>query len=488
MTTDRPSAALVALVIPNSRWQGKKGWMILPHAALILTALLKDKFDFRILDANAADLSESDVGAWLREHRPRVVLVSALAVEYHSQYHAIPALARQNCPEAATVIGGVYPTVLGEEAIRDPNLDWIFIGHAEERVEEFLRLVLAGENERVRALPGIGYRDARGEPVINEVTSRIVNVKNLVRPDYSLLDVEAYVNQTSKDYQFNTRERSAPIISSYGCPYNCLFCATRTISGRGVVYRAVEEVLDEIDFLRTKFGVRHLVFIDDCLLGNRPRIETLLGAMIERGWGLTWKAASVSAWHLDEPLLKLMKASGCVQLTISVESGSPRVLNRVIRKPLKLPTVEPLVRICKEVGIDIGANFVIGFPGETWEEVRQTFAFAERCNFDLAHFHIATPLPKTDLYYLARDKGLLPPDFSFTDPKYLGFAQAFIATDEFTPFELMVLRAFEWDRINFSTPEKTAKAARMMNMTLEELAEHRRQTRRKLGVHVAKAD
>ena len=104
-----------------------------------------------------------------------------------------------------------------------------------------------------------------------------------------------------------------------------------------------------------------------------------------------------------------MKASGCVQLTISVESGSPRVLNRVIRKPLKLESVQPVVRWCKEIGIDIGANFVIGFPGETWEELRMTFAFADLCAFDLAHFHIATPLPKTDLYHLAQRRGRAAP-------------------------------------------------------------------------------
>jgi radical SAM superfamily enzyme YgiQ (UPF0313 family) len=486
MTTAPTQAALVALVIPNSRWQGKKGWSILPHAALILTALLKGEFDFRILDANAADLSEDQVREWLRVHRPRAVLVSALAVEYHAQYHAVPRLVREASPETVTIVGGVYPTVLGEEVLRDPNIDWIFIGHAEERAVDFLKLVLAGDADRVRALPGVGFRDGRGEPVINPVTSYISGVKKLLQPDYSLLDVEAYVDQASKDYQFNAQERSAPIISSYGCPYNCLFCATRTISGRGAVYRPVEEVLAEIDFLRTRYAVRHLVFIDDCLLGNRPRIEALLTAMIDRGWGLTWKAASVSAWHLDEPLLKLMKASGCVQLTISVESGNPRVLNQLIRKPLKLAMVEPVVRWCREIGIDLGANFVIGIPGETWEELRETFAFADRCAFDLVHFHIATPLPKTDLYHLAKDAGVLPADFDFRDPKYLGYAQAFIATDEWTPFELMVLRAFEWDRINFATPERTAKAARMMNMSLAELKEHRRQTRRKLGVHIAK--
>jgi len=69
--------------------------------------------------------------------------------------------------------------------------------------------------------------------------------------------------------------------------------------------------------------------------------------------------------------------------------------------------------MCREIGIDIGANFVIGFPGETWEEIRQTFRYAEACDFDVTHFHVATPFPDTDLYHMARDQKLLPEGFSF---------------------------------------------------------------------------
>jgi radical SAM superfamily enzyme YgiQ (UPF0313 family) len=483
MKTPATQKDLVVLVIPNTRWFEKRPWMMLPHAALILTALLKEEFSFRIIDANSADLSEEEVAARLAEACPRAVLVSALAVEYHQQYHAVMALARRACPGAATVLGGVYPTVLGEEALRDPHLDYIFVGHAEARIVPFLRLLLAGDTAAVRALPGIGYRAADGTPVVNPVQSYIRDVQQLARPDYSLMDVDFYARQTTKDYQFNTRLRSAPMITSYGCPYNCLFCATRTISGRGVAFRPVEDVLAEIESLKRDHGVESLVFLDDCFLANRKRVDQILNAFIDRGYNLTWKAATVSAWHLDEELLALMRRSGCNQITVSVESGSQRVLKDVIHKPLKLEIVPPLVTACRRLGIDIGANFVIGFPGETWEEIRQTFRFAEQCDFDLAHFHIATPLPKTDLYLAARDQGLLPADFSFTDPRYFGFARAFIATDEFTPEELMTLRAYEWDRINFSTPEKTAKVGEMMGLDAAALTEHRRQTRRKIGIH-----
>lgn len=222
--------------------------------------------------------------------------------------------------------------------------------------------------------------------------------------------------------------------------------------------------------------MENLIFLDECILAKRSRAEALFRALMERKDKLVFKIASVSAWHLDDALLEMMKQAGCLQITVSIESGSPRVLHDIIRKPLKLDIIPGIVKKCKELGIDIAANFVVGFPGET-------FRYAESQDFDMAHFHIATPQPGTDLFKLAYDQGLLPVDFDFKDPRYFGFGQAFICTDEFSPQELMVLRAYEYDRINFKTPEKIAKAARLMCLDIEELKEHRKQTRIKCGIH-----
>jgi radical SAM superfamily enzyme YgiQ (UPF0313 family) len=473
----------VLLVIPNTRWHGRRPWVILPHAPLILTALLKEEFNFHILDANISDMSEETCVAHIRSLDPEALLVSGLGTEYYSQYHAVMALAKAVRPDMITILGGVYPTVLGEEAMKDPNVDYIFLGHAEERVCNFLYLALARNEKQLRNLYGIGFRDKNGLAVINPVTTYISDVKALVQPDYSLMDVMNYMRQSLKDYQFNSDRPSLPMISSYGCPYNCLFCASRTISGRSTAFRPVEDVLQEIEFLKIQYGVESITFIDDCLLASRPRIESILNAFIERNYNLTWKAASVSAWHLDDTLLDLMKRSGCTQITVSVESGSQRVLSNIMRKPLKLQIIPGIVKKCKEIGIDIGANFVIGLPGETWEEIRQTFRFAEESDFDLSHFHIATPLPKTDLYKLAMKCRLLPSDFSFLDPNFFGYGRGYITTDEFTPSELMILRAYEWDRINFNTRQKVEKVAQMMCLTNDELELHRKQTRLKCGIH-----
>jgi anaerobic magnesium-protoporphyrin IX monomethyl ester cyclase len=473
----------IVLIIANTRWRGRRPWMILAHAPLILTALLKNEFDFCILDANVADLSESECEGKLRDINPDAVLVSGFGTEYHQQYHAAFALAKRVNPKMATVLGGVYPTVLGEEAIKDNNIDYLFIGHAEERVVDFMHLILSSNTSELKSFSGIVYRDASGAPVWNPVNSYIADVKKLTKPDYSLMNVSGYLHATSKDYQFNSDRISAPLISSFGCPYNCSFCASRTISGRGVVLRPTDDVFEEIELLKNNYGVENLTIIDDCFLADRARAEAILNGFINRNYSLTWKAASLSAWHLDDKLLELMKESGCTQITVSVESGNQRVIQKVMHKPLKLEIIPGIVNKCKELEIDIGANFVIGSPGETWDEIRDSFKFAEYCNFDLVHFHIATPLPKTELFEICKRDNLLPSDFSFLDPNFFGYARGYITTNEFTPHELMVLRAYEWDRINFSTPGKTAKAAQMMCVTIDQLKEHRKQTRLKCGIH-----
>lgn len=473
----------VVLLIPNSRWFGKRPWLVMPYAALILSALLKERFDFSVIDANGGNLDLDECCSRLRALDPQFVLVTGGSVEYYRHAHEAIVSAKKACPRATTILGGVYATTLPEEAAKDPNVDWLFMYHAEGRVGDFLDLLAAGKDHEARALPGIAYRKADGTVVENRPSHFIGDVETQVQPDYSLVDLRPYLRQNTMDYQFNSGDPSAFVITSYGCPYNCVFCASRTISGRRVAFRPPGDVLREVEYLIDTYGVKNLIFLDDALLVDRGRVEEILHTFIDRRYGLTWKAASVSAWHLDHDLLALMKQSGCTQLTVSVESGSQRVLREVIHKPLDLKIIPPLVVECRELGISLGANFVIGVPGETWDEIRQTFAFAEKCDFDVAHFHIATPLPRTDLYRIGKDRGYLADDFTFLDPKFFGFGAGHLTTEEYTPFELAVLRAFEWDRINFSTPEKIERVARLYSTTVEILQEHRRQTRRKLGVH-----
>jgi radical SAM superfamily enzyme YgiQ (UPF0313 family) len=223
---------------------------------------------------------------------------------------------------------------------------------------------------------------------------------------------------------------------------------------------------------------------DDNILLDKERFKALFVKLEEKGHRLTWTLGNGSVLHMDDDIIEFAKEHGCTSISLPVESGNERVLREIIHKPYHdLNKVLKIVKKCKDVGLVIAGGFIIGFPGETWEEIRNTIAFAEKCDFDWVTFHIATVLPKTTLYKTAIEQNLLPPDFSFRKADYAGFSEAMLETSQFSSMELKILRAFEWDRINFSTLEKRNKIAKFLGISMDTLEEHRRKTRQSLGLY-----
>ena len=478
----------VVLVVANYAWFGKRPWRGMTTSVPIITSILKDKFELHVIDANINGYSEEEVRTKLQESEPEVVLITALSTEYFRTYHAIAKISKEVFPEVPVIMGGVYPTVCPEHVVEDRNIDIVMMGHAEERLDVLLSLVEQKNYELIKEFEGIAYRKENGDKIIIPLQQYIGDVSRMVKPDYSLVDVDGYLDAERKNVSNQNLEpkaRTASIISSYGCPYNCLFCATRTISGRKVAYRPVEDVLDEIDFFVREKEVETIIIQDDNILADKERAKYIFNEIIRREYNIEIQILNVAAWHLDREILELMKMSGVTKFGISIESGNERVLHDIIHKPLDLKIIPNIVSICRELDLLMRANFVIGFPGETWDEIRDSLRVAEELELDLVEIKVATVLPKTELYELAVQTHSLPEDFCFfEDDINFGFGKGNITTEEFTPDELAVVRAYEWDRINFSTPEKRARACRVMDITEEELKEYRKQTRRHCGVYL----
>lgn len=301
-------------------------------------------------------------------------------------------------------------------------------------------------------------------------------------PDWGGLDFHAYGNSKIK-YSHALIPRQFPYalsLTSRGCPYSCTFCAAATVTGKRIRKRSSENVLREIDMLHNERGIREIIFLDDQFLAYRKRALEIMQGLAKREYDLTWKVVNDSVWLMDEEILDWMKRSGAYQFTISVESGHPRVLKELIKKPVNLGKVPPLLEYAKKLGFEIICNFVIGTPGETWDEIRHTIRYAESLDIDLVNFHIATPLPKTELMKMAVEGGYLLEQVD-EDINRVGYTQGTICTPEFSPDELKTLRAFEWDRINFSTQARKETIARIEGITMEELEQWRKNTRCHLG-------
>lgn len=474
----------IVLVNPNALWMEKRPWVQMPLIVAYLTDIFKkNDLDFTFIDANLHNYDQKQLETIISDLSPDIVLLSGLSSEYFRLYKKTLQVIKKGAPDCTTVFGGVCPTVLPEECASIEACDFVFIGPAEYRLPAFLKLLLAGDKS-IYDFSGIAYKTPDKVIITDKKDIFTLPKEYPFSPDYSKIDCKGYFNTPIYSHYHYTSftEPTATIITSFGCKYSCNFCASRVVRKNFVTYRPVESVLEEIRYFYYQHNIRCFSILDELFLADKERVKKILTTIIDEGMKIRWKQVNASIKHIDEELIELMSRSGCEILFLYPESGSPRILKEIIHKPHKLEMFEPVIELCKKHTIFTSANFIIGFPGETWEEIRQTFTFAENADFDHVSFTIATPLPGTELYEEVKSLGLLPDNFSFSNSEFNGFGEALIETNEFSSTELKILRAFEWDRINFSSKEKRKKNAMFMNMSTDELQNHRQKTRQNLGI------
>ena len=466
----------IMLLQPNFSILKRRTWILPPYNLGILNSILKDKYNSWIYDPNLNNLSEEDIRNDLRRMQPDLIGITSFSTEYTEESWWYSKVIKEELPNVILVAGGILPTVALETIIEDKNIDFFVIAEGEYTFIDFIDTF--NNNGDLSKVKGLAYRDGNRQ-IVNESREFIENLDVLPFPDYGNLDIIEYGNRVNK-YCAQLLPRQYPCyftISSRGCPFGCIFCAAHTVTGKKVRMRSAESVLKEIDYAYKQYGIKEFIYLDDHFLSNRKRAIDIMQGIIERDYGISWKCVNVAVFSLDEEIIDLMVRSGSYQITLSPESGSEEVLKNIIKKPVKLDKVVEMINIAKAKGLEVISNFVIGFPGETWEQIRQTIEYAEKIDVDMVNFHIATPLPKTELMDLCiRDGYVKPSDNLF------GYTKGVISTSEFTNIELQILRAFEWDRINFKTDEKKKKFASMEAVSMEELNSWRLRTRRKLGM------
>jgi len=158
--------------------------------------------------------------------------------------------------------------------------------------------------------------------------------------------------------------------------------------------------------LKEKYNIRELIFYDDSFTLDRERIIKFCGLLIEKNINIKWKCET-RVNLVDQDLLQLMKKAGCYLIGYGIESGNQRILN-MLQKGITLENVKKAVEITKKAGIEILGYFMIGVPGESEREIKETIEFAKSLDVDYAQFSIATAFPETELYQMAKARNKIP--------------------------------------------------------------------------------
>jgi len=368
------------------------GWI--SHGLAILAACVRQKgFDVDLLDLRALHSWEHLRSELVARH-PDVVGVSMMSVDYNPAMECLR-IVRELLPKAMTIVGGPHPTLALHEVKDDPRIDHIFLGEAEITLPEFLGHLQRGE---------------RPERIIPPV-----------QPDLDALpfaDHEFFLQEWRKwGYALDSPEAPfavelpppfVTVIAGRGCIYNCSYCqpAERIIFGRQVRRRSVPNVLAELNQLRDRYHFNSFMFHDDCLTEDRDWVIEFCHAYRAAGFTQPFFCQSRADIIVkNEDMVRLMAEAGLRGYLIGFESGSDRVL-KFIRKGTQRWQNLKAAKICKKYGISIWANYMLGLPTETREEVMQTISMLKQIDPDYYSPAFYTPHPGSNLYTYCAENDL----------------------------------------------------------------------------------
>ena len=187
---------------------------------------------------------------------------------------------------------------------------------------------------------------------------------------------------------------------SRGCPEKCTFCTTPQMWGSNVRWRTTENIKEEVSADVKSFNIGEIQFLDDTLTVNKKNLFSLCDYLEKLGLPWCTPNGTKVNYHLrtQSEMYQRMADSGCYQITLACESGNQRVLDNLINKRLDLETVYPAIERAKKAGMLVHTFWILGYPGETFEEIQNTVNFAMNSGADSFGFAILNPLPGTPIY------------------------------------------------------------------------------------------
>ncbi|NQU94935.1 MAG: B12-binding domain-containing radical SAM protein [Candidatus Omnitrophica bacterium] len=321
---------------------------------------------------------------------------------------------KKRFPDIPLVMGGEHATGMWEAVLSSSPVDFCVLGEGEITFEELTDSIKKGD--RLNDISGIAYMDGQ-KPIANKPRPRIRNLDSIPPPAWDLIDVEKYIERGL--FMGASKGRTMPIIATRGCPYRCRFCTARNMWGSVWVPRSVEKVVDEIEFYMNKYKTNDFHLMDLTAIIRKDWIVRFANEILRRNLGIRWQLpVGTRTVVIDKEVTELLVKSGCRDITFAPESGSKDVLDKM-GKTIDLRQLENSIKAAISSKMTVCLFFLIGFPGETVEDIKKTFKLIRKMALIGVHeIAISTfiPIPGTSVFDELKEKD--PKRFELTNEFY----------------------------------------------------------------------
>ena len=412
--------------------------------AYLAASLEKNDFEVEVLDAVILDENKNivrdnmihlgldwpEIEQKIRESAPEVVGITCSFSSQSTNADRMAEIVKKINPNIKVVMGGTHPSSVPKEVLANPNVDFVVLGEGENTLVKLLQNI--NSSEKMKEIKGLGfkYKNIEGKEIgeretkekeiseipenkvkeishINYERDYIEDIDTIPLPARHLFPMNLYLNTEMGHGADLMRKPISSMITSRGCPYNCVYCSVQTVWGRTYRPRSPENVVDEMEILVNQYGVKEIHFEDDNLTLKRERMIDICKEIVARKIDIKWTTPNgVAIWTLDKEVLTWMKKAGCYKLCFGIESGDPET-QKFIRKSVPFDKCKNIVKEANKLGIWTHGFFIIGFPFEDQKSIDNTLKYAIESDLDFASFFLATPYPKTDLYAIMNEQGMI---------------------------------------------------------------------------------
>ncbi len=401
----------------------KRGYYAYPPIGLLyLAAIAKEvnpEIEIRVIDLNYELLRLShtdpfDYGSWkelllneVRSCDAPYVAVTYMFGSTKSVFVEITKLIRANFPDVPILSGGVQGSYDYQEILENGYCDIVFRKEGELQFKAFLESCKVGKAVSIPWGAAFGYQ-GQVYPLGTEQPA-VIDWDKDIRPYYDLIQIQEYhkYGSLAAFSRYNGEEKSfATVLSNRGCRAQCAFCTVRDFNGYGVRQRSVESVIEEIKFLVREKGIQQIDWLDDDLLFNPDRALEMFKGLAEEVPELEWVCNNgLIAVAITEEIMYWMVKSGMKAFKVGIESGNDEVLKQ-IKKPTTKSALRKKGNLFKQYPeVLVSGNFIIGFAGETFGQMMDTYNFAAELAWDWASFYICQPLKGTEMFSAFQELG-----------------------------------------------------------------------------------
>ncbi len=362
------------------------------------------------------------------EYNPDIISISSLFTPSYQNMIDIAKVCRSIFPKILIISGGGVPTNMYNEIFQNnsnPSLDALCYGEGEIP----LRLLIESKDKFQHienSSSWITHTKVKNNQSFQHTV--IENLDEIPFYDYDICKIEDYeLNPSITAYaSIDKKNKIFHVMTSRGCTHHCCFCSSHTVHGRKMRYHSIERVKEDFKILKEKYEAKIIIFQDDNLMSNKERVYKIIDIIKELNLTVIFQNA-LAMYALDRKMLESLKSAGVNQISLSVESGSDRVLKEIMHKPLNTSIIKRVIDDCRELNIYTNVAVLIGLPGETKYDIEVSRQFLKTTHANWFLIFCASPLIGSEMYEICCKKNYIKGDYIGIDYK-----RCVVETEDFT--------------------------------------------------------